>query len=165
MKNHTTHFLQVRRTDGSSRCSGSVTAWTAVDHQRAVIPRTHAARSASNLLRNPSLRCPVPWITCSWKAGPSANDHFGTGLNNVRSRDQINNATAQPSIPDAPCPWIIHPRFFFKKKNLRRISRKSQRASQWPPTAKHGFSLTRTKAQGTFACCPGHGNFDFSAST
>lgn len=36
------------------------------------------------------------------KRASPPSDHFGTRLNIARSRDQINNATAQPSIPDAP---------------------------------------------------------------
>lgn len=75
------------------------------------------------LLRAPTLRSGLPGgsvtpmsrveslqLHAPGKQACPPSDYFGAGLNIARSRDQINNATAQPSIPDAPRPSLF---FFF----------------------------------------------------
>lgn len=108
MNNHATYVLQVRRIVPVFRvCEPRLTTSALLFRaptQRAWLPScsdTPVSAVQSHQLHALGKRTSPP------------SDYFGTGLNSARSRDQINNATAQPSIPDAPCPWIIPPHCFF----------------------------------------------------
>lgn len=82
------------------------------------------------------------------KRASAPSDHFGTGLNIARSRDQIYNATAQPSIPGAPRPSSSLNFFLISWAALGKArERQNDRKTRINPNAH--------QSSGTLACSPG----------